>query len=120
MIFRQNFEKIQKGDNMEKRLNFKITDILDKEFKIDERGYNALEVDKFLDLVMEDYERFEQIILSLGEKLKQFEVENQQLKHRLIEAEGKNVAHRDTPNVSYVDLLKRISRLEEAVFKKDE
>ena len=30
-------------------------DILDKEFKIDARGYRPQEVDKFLDMVMRDY-----------------------------------------------------------------
>lgn len=108
------------GDRMEKRFHFRIGDIFEKEFKVDFKGYSASEVDEFLDFVIEDYEKFDQMIVQLGDKLQQFELENQQLKHRLIEAEGKINIQKETPNVSYVDLLKRISRLEEAVFKKDE
>ena len=33
-------------------------EILDKEFKIDARGYRPQEVDKFLDLVINDYNEF--------------------------------------------------------------
>ena len=43
-------------------LNDKISltpqDILDKEFKIDARGYRPQEVDKFLDLIISDYNEF--------------------------------------------------------------
>ena len=37
-------------------------DILDKEFKIDARGYRPQEVDKFLDMVIRDYTEFMNII----------------------------------------------------------
>ena len=39
-------------------------EILDKEFKIDARGYRPQEVDKFLDLVIRDYTEFSTIINS--------------------------------------------------------
>ena len=42
-----------------------VKDILDKEFKIDTRGYRPQEVDKFLDLIIKDYEEFSNIINSL-------------------------------------------------------
>ena len=37
-------------------------DILEKEFKIDTRGYRPQEVDKFLDIIIRDYEEFYAII----------------------------------------------------------
>ena len=37
-------------------------DILNKDFKIDARGYRPQEVDKFLDMVMADYTEFTSII----------------------------------------------------------
>ena len=37
-------------------------DILEKEFKIDTRGYRPQEVDKFLDVIIRDYEEFMVII----------------------------------------------------------
>ena len=45
---------------MKQRLT--IDKILEKEFHIDYQGYNALEVDSFLDEVMQDYEMFETLI----------------------------------------------------------
>ena len=40
-------------------------DILEKEFKIDTRGYRPQEVDKFLDDVISDYEEMFSIIKEL-------------------------------------------------------
>ena len=37
-------------------------EILDKEFKIDARGYRPQEVDKYLDMVIRDYTEFISII----------------------------------------------------------
>ena len=40
------------------RITLTPQEILDKEFKIDARGYSPQEVDKFLDLVITDYNEF--------------------------------------------------------------
>ena len=40
-------------------------DILEKEFKIDTRGYRLKEVDQFLDIIIGDYEQFLNIINNL-------------------------------------------------------
>ena len=40
-------------------------DILEKEFKIDTRGYRLKEVDQFLDIVINDYEQFYTMINDL-------------------------------------------------------
>ena len=40
-------------------------DILEKEFKIDTRGYRLREVDQFLDTIIGDYEQFLNIINNL-------------------------------------------------------
>ena len=40
-------------------------DILEKEFKVDTRGYRPQEVDKFLDIVMHDYSEFRSYIKEL-------------------------------------------------------
>ena len=39
--------------------------ILEKNFKIDTRGYRLKEVDQFLDLIIQDYEHFYTIIRNL-------------------------------------------------------
>ena len=41
-------------------------DILEKEFKVDARGYRAQEVDKFLDMIIKDYTEYNKVIKSLN------------------------------------------------------
>ncbi|MDY0408285.1 cell division regulator GpsB [Virgibacillus soli] len=88
-----------------KQLNAK--DILEKDFKVSMRGYNQEEVDKFLDVIIQDYEAFQQKIQTLTE-------ENERLKQQQTEQPRTRSA---TPNhqVNY-DVLKRLSNLEKAVF----
>ena len=40
-------------------------EILEKDFKIDTRGYRLKEVDEFLDMIISDYEKFYKIIESM-------------------------------------------------------
>mgnify|MGYP002555147829 FL=1 len=47
-------------------------DILEKEFKIDTRGYRPQEVDKFLDVIIRDYEEFMVIIKELENDKKEY------------------------------------------------
>ncbi|MCA1030454.1 cell division regulator GpsB [Bacillus timonensis] len=88
---------------------FKLTpkDILEQDFKTAMRGYKQEDVDKFLDLVIKDYETFYQEI----EELKQ---ENSRLKRQLDESFKKQTpAQTGTTNF---DILKRLSNLEKHVF----
>ncbi len=98
-------------------------DILDKEFKIDARGYRPQEVDKFLDLVINDYSEFLAEIKKLKKEITAVNDENAKLKNELrrikanIEAaEGSASSN----NVSNVDLLRRLSQLEKVVYGKNE
>ena len=43
---------------MNQDFNLTPKDILEKDFKIDTRGFRIKEVDAFLDEIIEDYERF--------------------------------------------------------------
>ena len=40
------------------RITLSSAEILEKEFKIDARGYRLQEVDKFLDIVIHDYNEY--------------------------------------------------------------
>ena len=98
-------------------------DILDKEFKIDTRGYRPQEVDKFLDLVINDYNEFISEIKNLKKERDFLNDENNKLKNELrrlkanIEAaEGSASSN----NVSNVDLLRRLSQLEKVVYGKND
>ncbi len=95
-----------------------IDTILAQEFYIDFKGYNAQEVDRFLDDVMHDYDHFQSIIASQKELLLRYEEKVDSLNRRLAELESKATVTQDLPSqFSHVDILKRVSRLEEAVFK---
>lgn len=84
-------------------------DVLEKDFKISFRGYKQDEVDKFLDIVIKDYERFQ----IEYEKLQN---ENARLKRELNKlTELQKRANPTTGNTNY-DILKRLSNLEKHVF----
>lgn len=103
---------------MKKRLDEEI--ILNKEFHIDFKGYRAVEVDEFLDLVLQDYQYFESVIAQQKDLLSKYEDALSQQKRVILEYEGKTRAQDSLPKeVNHVDLLKRVSKLEEAVFNKN-
>ena len=82
-------------------------DILEKEFKVDARGYRAQEVDKFLDMIIKDYTEYNKMIKSLNREINTLTEENNRLRSEL-------------RSVNNVDLLKRISQLEKIVYGKNE
>ncbi len=86
-------------------------DILEKEFKSGMRGYKPEDVDKFLDLVIKDYEVFHQEI----EELQQ---ENLRLKKQVEEAgkQQRSAAPPQPSGTTNFDILKRLSNLEKHVF----
>lgn len=98
-------------------------EILDKEFKIDARGYRPQEVDKFLDLVINDYNEFITEIKRLKKEIAYVNDENTKLKNELrrikanIEAAEGSASN---SSVSNVDLLRRLSQLEKVVYGKNE
>ena len=102
-----------------------MQDILEKEFKIDTRGYRLKEVDQFLDEIIADYQAFERIIADLQkEKQEQIETilslkqEIRDLKTSVeITKSGQNMSD---GNVSNLDIIKRLSKLEKIVYGKDE
>ena len=104
---------------MENKLNLDPQTILDKEFHVDFKGYSPAEVDDFLDLVIQDYQNYENKIAELGESLSAQQRSNASLKARIIELESRQKVMEDanSSSVSQVDILKRLSRLEQEVYK---
>ncbi|MDD4035752.1 MAG: cell division regulator GpsB [Bacilli bacterium] len=96
-------------------------DILDKEFKIDTRGYRLKEVDKFLDLIIRDYEQFVDIISKLEDEKKDLMEENIRLKNEIRNIKMNiELAKQGEKEVTNLDILKRLSHLEKIVYGKDE
>ena len=102
------------------KLNLKPEQILDTEFKIDFKGYYAEEVDAFLDLILDDYYKMEDNVQELLDYVSSLQDEVKELNRKNIELQGKQKAFdiSNTTSYSSVDLLKRISRLEEELLRK--
>ena len=97
-------------------------EILNKEFKVDAKGYRPQEVDKYLDMVIRDYTEFANIIKHNELTIKDLTEDNQKLKAEIRSLREKLLASENTSesSPSNVDLLKRISNLEKVVFGKYE
>lgn len=108
----------------DERIYLTAQDILEKEFKIDARGYRPQEVDKFLDMVIRDYAEFNSIIKKLNNEIKNLNDDNSKLKQEIRylkeQLEIQSVKENNSYTVTNVDLLKRISQLEKVVFGKGE
>ena len=107
----------------EEKVTLTPQEILDKEFKIDARGYRPQEVDKFLDLVINDYSEFIAEIKKLKKELTLVNDENNKLKNELRRIKANIEAAEGTAansQVSNVDLLRRLSQLEKVVYGKQE
>lgn len=96
-------------------------DILDKEFKIDARGYRPQEVDKFLDMVMRDYSEFMNIIKKLEKENRILTEENHKIKfeYRKLRDNIESASESGVGSSNNVDLLRRLSNLEKIVYGKD-
>ena len=99
-------------------------EILEKDFKIDARGYRMQEVDKFLDLVIRDYNEFTSIIDQLEEEKEQLLNDIMRLKQeiRTIKTNLEVVKGKGEREITNVDIIRRISQLEKYVYgiKNDE
>lgn len=102
------------------KLNLTPDEILNKEFETDFKGYNAEQVDLFLDEVLEDYQKMEDNVQQLLDTVAALQEQIKELKAKNIELEGRKMAFdlSNTTSYSSVDVLKRISRLEEIVYNK--
>ena len=104
------------------RITLTSSDILEKEFKIDTRGYRPQEVDRFLDIIIKDYEEMHSIIHNLDKENKDLSEDNINLKQEIrklknkIDVLAENESSSLTPNA---DVLRRISKLEKIIYGKE-
>ena len=108
---------------MAKDTNLTAQEIYDKAFHVDLKGYAPGEVDEFLDLVIEDYQGFEEKMEELGTALARYESRIKELQQQVfaLQTEKQNLSEKVNAdfvngNSDQLDILKRISRLEQAVF----
>ena len=106
---------------MNDRITLTMQDILEKEFKIDARGYRPQEVDKFLDIIIKDYNEYNNIIRKLEKEKRALALENQNLKNEARNLRSSIEAARiGEKEITNVDLLRRISQLEKIILGKSE
>ena len=96
-------------------------DNLEKEFKIDTRGYRPQEVDRFLDMIIKDYEEMNAIIRELEREKKQLVEDNISLKQdvRNLKTKIEVLAESDGGSTTNADMLRRISKLEKIIYGKE-
>ena len=101
------------------KLNLDCEQILNKEFNVDFKGYAASEVDQFLDVVLEDYQKIDDVLNNYNNEIDNLKKEIANLKANIIELESNKKVNdaQNTNSFSSIDLLKRVSRLEKEVFK---
>ena len=104
------------------RIILTVKDLLEQEFNIDARGYRPQEVDKFLDYVIKDYTEYMNIIKALEMDNKNLSEEVTSLKQeiRRLNDELETAEKESAKTSNNVDLLKRISKLEKAVYGSNE
>lgn len=105
---------------LQERILLTSKDVLEKEFKVDTRGYRPQEVDKFLDIVIRDYEEYNKIIKELLYEKQQLVDDNVKLKQELrrMNTQLEAMAEAGGTDVSNADLLRRLSNLEKIIYGK--
>ena len=96
-------------------------DILDKEFKIDARGYRPQEVDKYLDIIIRDYDEFNSCISNLEENNKILTEENLRLKQQVrnLTMKLETIENNSNNGTNTADVLRRLSNLEKIIYGKN-
>ena len=113
---------------MDKSVNFTSEELLNKQFSKASKGYDPFEVDKVLDMIIEDYEKYEALSNPnsiVSEKfLKEVDAlkkENESLKEALEKEKNKwkyiSRDHKDI-HIDNYELLIRIGKLEMFIHEK--
>ena len=102
------------------RITLSSSEIFEKEFKIDARGYRLQEVDKFLDIVFHVYNEYNSIIKELAIKNNELLEENDNLKNeiRILKSNLEALKYNEK-EVTNVDLIRRVSQLEKIILGKE-
>ena len=98
-----------------------MQDILEKEFKVDARGFRMQEVDQFLDIIIKDYNEYNNIIKTLISEKNALSTENALLKQEIRDLKSTiDTLKSGEKEITNVDLLRRISQLEKIILGKEQ
>lgn len=105
---------------IEEKILLTTNDILEKEFKIDARGYRPQEVDKFLDIVINDYTEYDKLLRRYDAELKSVLQENAKLKSEIRNLKSTLSVAENNKGVTNVDILRRLGELEKIVYGEEQ
>ena len=95
--------------------------ILEKDFKVDAGGYRMQEVDQFLDIIIRDYNEYNNIINGLINEKESLLLENANLKQEVRDLKSTiDTLKSGEKEITNVDLLRRISQLEKIILGKEQ
>lgn len=104
-------------------MNLTAQVIYEKEFHVDVKGYAPVEVDEFLDQIIEDYQTYDEKVEELSQAVIRYEEKIKELQQEIYNLQNENQSINDKLSATaangsgdQVDILKRIARLEQAVF----
>jgi len=96
------------------KIKLTAKDILEKDFKTSVRGYKPEDVDKFLDLIIKDYETFHQTIEDLQHEI--MRLKKQADDSSSYRRQQPSQPLQPTTGTTNFDILKRLSNFEKHVF----
>ena len=76
-------------------MNLTAQEIYEKEFHVDLKGYAPAEVDEFLDMVIEDYQKYDEKVEELGAAVTRYE-------EKIKELRGLTLTHSQNSQMSFM------------------
>ncbi|WP_434414587.1 DivIVA domain-containing protein [symbiont of Argiope bruennichi] len=104
-------------------LLFSPEQILEKHFSVVLKGYSPIEVDDFLDKIIEDYRTFYSLITEYEKELfiLKDKLNKSLIEHKKLSEENEILAHNqekiESEKFDNLNLIKRVSRLEKLISK---
>lgn len=99
-------------------------EILNKEFTKNVRGYDPIEVDTFLDLILKDYKIIDNLVMNLNTQIAELKKQNLELQNDINESRQNEVKKQkqtfvvnDYSRLDNLDLLKKISAYENKFYE---
>ena len=77
--------------------------IYEKEFHVDLKGYAPAEVDEFLDMVIEDYQKYDEKVEELGAAVTRYEEKIKELQQQLFALQSENENLNEKVNSDFVN-----------------
>ena len=111
------------------KLNYSSKSLLDVKFTKNVKGYDPYQVDVALDKAIDDFKSYEEYHKESSEYIRRLETDTHELKERIreLELEVAKLKNRSSElskdasaevNKGNIELLKRISKLEKALYQK--